>query len=81
MTDKDTFYTVKEFAERIKVHPSTVLKGIKSGRFQAFKIGQGARSDYRICASEERRLCELDMSKLIKSIVDTEINNRLEKNS
>lgn len=75
---EDIFYTVREFSNLVKVHPNTVLKGIKEGRIQAFKIGKGSRSDYRILGTEIKRLCELDMTKLIKEIVQTEIAKIIE---
>lgn len=41
---EEIFYTVKELAEKIKVHPKTVLAYIRSGEMKAFKVGK----DWRI---------------------------------
>lgn len=41
-------YTVEQFAERLKVHPKTVLRFIKEGRLRAVKVGRA----YRILRSD-----------------------------
>lgn len=70
MTNEKNFFTVNEFAEKIRVHPNTVRRAIASGRIQAFRTGEGIKSSYRIPNTEVERLCEMDMTKLIEGIVD-----------
>lgn len=41
-------YTVEQFAERLKLHPKTVLRFIREGRLRAMKVGRG----YRILRSD-----------------------------
>jgi excisionase family DNA binding protein len=41
-------YTVEQFAERLKVHPKTVLRFIRDGRLRAVKVGKS----YRILRTE-----------------------------
>ncbi len=41
-------YTVEQFAERLKLHPKTVLRFIKDGRLRAVKVGKS----YRILRAE-----------------------------
>lgn len=41
-------YTVEQFAERLKLHPKTVLRFIKAGRLRAVKVGKS----YRILRTE-----------------------------
>ncbi|MGZ3375728.1 MAG: helix-turn-helix domain-containing protein [Phenylobacterium sp.] len=41
-------YTVEQFAERLKVHPKTVLRFIRDGRVRAVKVGKS----YRILRTE-----------------------------
>ena len=41
-------YTVEQFAERLKLHPKTVLRFIKDGRLRAVKVGKS----YRILRTE-----------------------------
>jgi excisionase family DNA binding protein len=41
-------YTVEQFAERLKLHPKTVLRFIKDGRLRAMKVGKS----YRILRTE-----------------------------
>lgn len=41
-------YTVEQFAERLKLHPKTVLRFIREGRLRAVKVGKS----YRILRSD-----------------------------
>lgn len=41
-------YTVEQFAERLKLHPKTVLRFIREGRVRAVKMGKS----YRILRSD-----------------------------
>src|ERR1700712_733531 len=41
-------YTVEQFAERLKLHPKTVLRFIRDGRLRAVKVGKS----YRILRSD-----------------------------
>ena len=41
-------YTVEQFAERLKLHPKTVLRFIREGRLRAVKVGKS----YRILRTE-----------------------------
>ena len=50
------FLTVEQFAQRLKIHPQTVRRGIKSGRFYASRTGAGKKSEYRIAESELERI-------------------------
>jgi excisionase family DNA binding protein len=36
-------YTVEQFAERLKLHPKTVLRFIRDGRLRAAKVGKSYR--------------------------------------
>ncbi|HEY8004283.1 MAG TPA: helix-turn-helix domain-containing protein [Phenylobacterium sp.] len=36
-------YTVEQFAERLKLHPKTVLRFIREGRLRAVKVGKAYR--------------------------------------
>jgi len=45
-------YTVEQFAERLKLHPKTVLRFIREGRVRAVKVGKS----YRILRSEMEAL-------------------------
>lgn len=78
MEDKN-FYTVYEFADKIRVHPNTIRRAIQKGRIQAFRTGSGIKSSYRIPQTEAERLCELDMSKLIEHIVDRKLEEQKNK--
>lgn len=61
--------SVVEFAGLLKVHPNTVRKAIKCGRIQAFRIGVGKRSSYRIYKYELERMAAFDATEMIEKIV------------
>ena len=73
MTEQKNFFTVREFSEKIRVHPNTIRKAIKEGRIQACRTGSGLKSSYRIPNTEVERLCELDMSKIIEKIIEDKL--------
>jgi excisionase family DNA binding protein len=50
------FLTVEEFAERIKMHPGSVRRAIRSGKIYAVRPSIGTRSPYRILESELERI-------------------------
>jgi len=39
----EELYTVEQFAERLKLHPKTVLRFIREGRLRATKVGRSYR--------------------------------------
>ncbi|HUV47043.1 MAG TPA: helix-turn-helix domain-containing protein [Candidatus Bathyarchaeia archaeon] len=39
----NTFYTVEQVADMLKIHWQTVLNYIKSGKLEALKLGKGYR--------------------------------------
>lgn len=50
------FLTVQEFAERIKMHPTSVRRAIKEGKIFASRPSLGKKAPYRISESELERL-------------------------
>jgi excisionase family DNA binding protein len=50
------FYTVKEFAEKLKLCPHTIIRAIKKGKIYAARPSGGKRAPYRIAESELERL-------------------------
>lgn len=58
------FYTVKEFASLVRLHPHTVREAIKSGKINAFQLGKKGRgSSFRIPSSEVERLAITTMER------------------
>lgn len=62
--DKD-FYTIVEFAEKLRVHPNTVRNMIKSLRLSALKMSTGKRSAYRIPATEIERIALISLKESV----------------
>ena len=47
---KQEYYSTKQVAELLSVHPMTVTEWIQSGKLESIKIGTGARGARRIPA-------------------------------
>jgi excisionase family DNA binding protein len=71
------FLSIKEFAYWVKLHPSTVRRAIKSGRLNAFRIGEGIRSVYRIPKTEVDRIALCGMQELIEKMIEKKMGNNL----
>lgn len=52
----DAFYTVKEFANILKIDPQAVRMGIRKNRINALKLSNGKSARYRIPVTEIDRL-------------------------
>lgn len=57
------FMTVQEFAQRIKMHPTSVRRAIKEGKIFASRPSLGKKAPYRIAESEIERLLLESMCK------------------
>jgi excisionase family DNA binding protein len=45
---QDEFFSVKEVANILKVHPNTIYRAIEKGYIRAIRVGDRKRSPYRI---------------------------------
>lgn len=64
------FFSIKEFAAKLEVHPNTIRRAIKSGKISAIKIGSGKRPIYRISYNEIGRMAEFDLEEYINKIIE-----------
>jgi excisionase family DNA binding protein len=71
--------SIKEFAARIGVHSNTVRRGIKSGRWNAFRVNIGPKCNYRIPISEIHRVAIVDFEKVIEILIDKALHPELKK--
>lgn len=69
MENNTAFYTITEFAKILKVHPNTIRNGIKTGRIQAFRVGKGVKSSFRIPTSEINRMSTLDLERVLNNMI------------
>jgi len=72
MENKDldpSFYSIKEFASKLGVHGNTIRRAIKNGRIQAFRVGIGVKSIYRIPYSEINRIALFDLREMIEKMI------------
>lgn len=64
------YFSIKEFAIELRVHPTTILRSIKFGRIHAMKIGRGKKSVYRIPETEFKRMLDFDLREVIQNEVN-----------
>jgi excisionase family DNA binding protein len=57
----EDYLTIQEFSKILRAHPQTVRRAIKGGRIQAFRVGPGKRSHFRIPKSEVHRMAIFDL--------------------
>lgn len=69
LIDKE-FLSIKELAKLICVHPNTIRRNVKNGKINAFKVGKGIRSIFRIPRTEIHRLSYEHLEKVIKKIIN-----------
>ena len=70
------FLSIKEFAQKLGVHPNTIRRAIKSGRISAFRIGSGEKSIYRISSNEINRLSLIDLEKIIGKMIEERMDHK-----
>lgn len=58
------FFTVVELAAKIRVHPITIRRAIKSGHINALRTGKGSRSSYRIPSTEIYKISQFQLEHL-----------------
>lgn len=73
---EEDFLSIKEFADKIHVHPNTVRRALKNGKLNGFKLSNGKRAVYRIPVSEMNRLALVNMEEMIEKIIQKRENNR-----
>ena len=71
------FYSVKQFASKIGVHPNTVRRAIYSGKLSAIKVGTGKKCFYRISKTEIQRIAFLDLREYIEKVIQEEKDKAL----
>jgi len=70
------FYSIKEFAQKLGVHANTVRRSIKNGHINAFRVGAGKKSIYRIPHTEIHRVALLNLEDIVKNIIDKTMNEK-----
>lgn len=48
---EEKYLTIKQVAERLQKHPDTIKRMIRSGKFNAVKLGDSKNSHYRVAES------------------------------
>ena len=70
------FYSIKDFAKIMDVHPNTIRRCIKDAKISAFRIGTGKKASWRILESEIERLLSYDL----KQVIDRLVNEKIKEN-
>ena len=73
------YFSITEFAKKLKVHPNTIRRAIKNNRIQALRIGKKKNSSYRIPESEIIRMANVDLEESIEKEVEKRIKERILK--
>ncbi len=73
---ENDFYSIKEFAIKVKVHPNTIRRAIKNGRLSAFRIGSTNKGSYRICITEIYRMSIFDLEEIVNEMVENRIKEK-----
>ena len=63
MEENPAFYTINEFANKLRISTRTVYRMIDNGRINAFRLGLAENSSFRVPASEIQRLAEMEYMK------------------
>jgi len=64
------FLSVKEFAALVGVHYNTVLRAIRCGKLNAFRLNNSCKSSYRIARSEVHRIALYDLEDMVTKIIE-----------
>ena len=64
------FYSIKEFALKLGVHPNTIRRAIKSKRISAIRMGTPKKPMYRIPYNEIARMAKFDLDEYIDKMVE-----------
>jgi excisionase family DNA binding protein len=77
MDNQKDFLSIKEFAEKVQMHPSSIRRAIKRGKLNAFRVGDGQRAVYRIPSSEIHRLAFTHYEEVQQKLIDKKSMNWL----
>jgi excisionase family DNA binding protein len=58
------FLTIKEFAIELNLHYNTVLRAIRSGRINAFRVTDAPKGAFRIPRTEILKIASDDFKKM-----------------
>jgi len=72
LNNKD-FLSIKEFALLIRVHENTVRNMIRTGKLNAFRVGDKPKSGWRIARSEINRMSFVDLEKIVEKLIERKI--------
>lgn len=68
--EEPNYYTIDEFAAKLRIHHNTVRRWIKNGNIQAIKIGPKNKPTYRIDKTEIGRIAMFNLEETIERIIE-----------
>lgn len=66
---EDEYFTVKEFAKKLKVGPQSIRRAIQKGRILAFRPGVGKKAPWRISATELGRISVMGFEETVNNVL------------
>lgn len=70
---EEEYLSVKEFASLVGVHYNTIIRAIRSGRLNAFRLSSSRKAGYRIARSEIHRLAFMNLEEMVCKIIEEKI--------
>jgi excisionase family DNA binding protein len=67
------FYSVSDFAKKLRVHPNTIRRAIRRHKITAVRFGTEKRPIYRIPHSEVERILIIDLETYIQKLVNAHV--------
>jgi excisionase family DNA binding protein len=70
-----SYLTIRQFADKFKMHPQTVRRAIHKGNLSAIRVGIGKNATFRIPVTELQRLGLINLHRIVDQMVEEKIKS------